>query len=184
MTGMMMRRFRLAFGMATLSLVAPAQDGNNTTVRSFPPTVIRTETRLVLVDAVVRDKKGKSVSDLGAGDFRIWEDGNERAIASFSLEGTGSPDQSESQYLVFLFDSLGVSAESRLAAEKSARQDVADFVGAYASPHRYMAVGNFNGDLRIAQNFTAMADRVQRAVGDLAHVADRVNGSQSWRPSE
>jgi VWFA-related protein len=151
----------LALCMATLGLVALAQQ------------VIRTETRLVLVDAVVRDKKGKIVSDLAAGDFRLWEDGKERPIASSSLEAAGPPDQPEAQYVAFLFDSSGVSAGSRLAAEKSARQDVATFAGAYASPARYRAVVNFNGILSIAQNFTATADRVQRAAGDAATAAER-----------
>jgi len=137
-----------------------------------PPVVIRTETRLVLVDAVVRDKKGKTVSDLGAGDFRLWEDGKARPITSFSLEEAGSPDQPETEYLLFLFDSLGVVPMARLAAEKSARAEVASFAGAYAGPSRYMAVANFNGDLWIVQNFTAMAERVRRAAADTARVAD------------
>jgi VWFA-related protein len=150
---------------ATLGLVALAQEGSNPAARNAPSTVIRTETRLVLVDAVVRDKKGNSVTDLGAGDFRLWEDGKERPITSSSLDFAGPLDQSETQYLVFLFDSSGASAGSRVAAERLARQDVASFVGAYASPVRYHAVVNFNGDLSIAQNLTAMADRVQRAAG-------------------
>ena len=158
----------LALCMATLGLVAVAQQ------------VIRTETRLVLVDAVVRDKKGKIVSDLAAGDFRLWEDGKERPIASSILEAAGPPDQPEAQYVAFLFDGSGVSAGSRPAAERSARQDVASFAGAYGRPNRYFAVVNFNGNLSIAQNFTATSDRVQRAAGDAATAAER---SSTWPAS-
>ena len=40
--------------------------------------VIRTETKLVLVDAVVTDKKGDYVRDLTAKEFKVWEDGKEQ----------------------------------------------------------------------------------------------------------
>ncbi len=159
--GIMMRRLRLALWVAILSMVAPAQ------------TVIRTETRLVLVDAIVRDKNGKTVSDLGIGDFRLWEDGKAQPVTSLSLESAGPPDRPEAQYLVFLFDGV--------AAGEGARQAVADFAGAYASPNRYMAVVNVRGTLSIAQNFTAIAERVQRAAADVAGVP--AGGADAPRPA-
>ena len=136
------------------------------------PAVIRTETRLVLVDAIVRDNKGKIVSDLRGTDFRLWEDGKEQTIKSVSLVDAGAAGRSEPEYIAFLFDTSGIAASGRVAAEKDTRQDVAGFAGAYASPNRYMAVIDFNGDLSIAQNFTPLADRVQRAARDISHVAD------------
>ncbi|MDR3721451.1 MAG: hypothetical protein P4L00_07605, partial [Candidatus Acidoferrales bacterium] len=53
-------------------------------------TGIPTETRQVLVDAVVTDKKGNYVSDLSASDFRVWEDDKEQAIVNCVFEG-GNP---------------------------------------------------------------------------------------------
>jgi hypothetical protein len=41
--------------------------------------VIRTETKLVLVDTVVTDKKGNYIHDLEAKDFKVWEDNKEQA---------------------------------------------------------------------------------------------------------
>jgi hypothetical protein len=49
-------------------------------------TVIRTETRLVLVDTVVTDKKGVYIHDLVLKDFRVWEDNKEQSIKNFSFE--------------------------------------------------------------------------------------------------
>src|SRR5258707_623448 len=46
--------------------------------------VIKKESRLVLVDAVVTDKKGKYVRDLAQSDFRVYEDNKEQALTSFS----------------------------------------------------------------------------------------------------
>ena len=165
----------LAFYVATAAAAAFAQEGT-APPQSAPQTVIRAETRLVLVDAVVRDKKnGRIAPDLAAKDFRVWEDGKERTITSFFAKESAFPEQSQGQYLVFFFD-------NSVAAGKSARQDVADFAGAYASPDRYMAVVNFNGELSIAQNFTAMADRVQRAAGDVAHVTGGRTGALARNP--
>jgi VWFA-related protein len=145
------------------------------------PVVIRTETRLVQVDAIVRDKKGKIMSDLGARDFRLWEDGKEQPITRFSLEEADSPREPEPQYMAFLFDSSGVPPLMRIAADKAARQDVADFAGAYAGPGRYMAVMTFNGELSIAQNFTSLAERVQKASGDTTHLADAATKPNYFR---
>jgi hypothetical protein len=47
-------------------------------------TVIRAESRLVLVDLVVTDKKGHYVTDLKQGDFKVYEDNQEQTIPSFS----------------------------------------------------------------------------------------------------
>src|ERR1051325_4956954 len=40
--------------------------------------VIKKESKLVLVDAVVMDKKGKYIRDLTQGDFKVYEDNKEQ----------------------------------------------------------------------------------------------------------
>src|SRR5262249_49812056 len=48
----------------------------------------------VVLDVVVRDKKGRSVKDLGATDFEVYEDGVKQKIESFRLyqrEAGGEP---------------------------------------------------------------------------------------------
>src|SRR6266480_1429432 len=46
---------------------------------------IRTETRLVLVDVVVTDKKGNYLSDLALKDFKVWEDNKEQSLKTFQF---------------------------------------------------------------------------------------------------
>src|SRR5260370_8516077 len=66
--------------------------------------VIHVETREVLVDAVVTDKKGNYIRDLAQKDFKAWEDGKEQSITSFSFEeSTGSPNNSTPHYIVLFF---------------------------------------------------------------------------------
>src|SRR5438270_7279530 len=59
--------------------VASQQPGNTTPL-------VRANTRLVIVDVVVHDKKGEFVPDLQAADFKMLEDGKEQTISIFSVQ--------------------------------------------------------------------------------------------------
>ena len=119
-------------------------------------TVIRTETRQVLVDVVVRDKKDNYVRDLEQKDFKVWEDNKEQSIVSFSYEaGMGSPNNPQKHYLVLFFD----NSTMEWADQQRARQAAVKFIDSNSGPNRYMAIANFTGMLQIAQNFTAEIGR-------------------------
>src|SRR5215831_10869139 len=45
---------------------------------------IKKESRLVLVDTVVTDKKGNYIHDLTQNDFKVYEDNKEHPITSFA----------------------------------------------------------------------------------------------------
>ena len=63
-----------------------AAQGQSAPGSSAAVDTIKVESRVVLVDTVVTDKKGNYIRDLAAGDFKIWEDGKEQAVSSFSRE--------------------------------------------------------------------------------------------------
>ena len=48
--------------------------------------VIKAQTNVVLVDVRVWDKKGNPVTDLKPEDFKVYEDGVEQHVTSFSVE--------------------------------------------------------------------------------------------------
>ena len=50
------------------------------------PTRMRVTTELVLVNVVVRDKKGNPVADLKKEDFTVFEDGQKQQVSSFDFE--------------------------------------------------------------------------------------------------
>jgi len=54
------------------------------------PPVFRTTTRLVQVNVVVHDRKGKPVSDLKKEDFAITEEGAAQQIAFFRVQNAGT----------------------------------------------------------------------------------------------
>ena len=121
-------------------------------------TVIQTETRVVLVDAIVTGKKGAYVRDLTAKDFRIWQDGKEQAIRSlsFNAESAGS----QPHFLVLFFDNTGITSRDQVLL----RQAAANFIDSNSGPNHLMAVVNYNGAVRVAQNFTDNAGRLKNAV--------------------
>jgi VWFA-related protein len=140
---------------ATPSATAPppATQSNDTTV-------FRAETRLVLVDAVVTDKKGNYIRDLAQKDFKVWEDGKEQAITSFSFEENTGSSNSQTRYMVLFFDNSTMD----FGDQAKARDAAAKFIDANAGPGRLIAIADFGGTVKISQNFTADAQRLKQVV--------------------
>ena len=123
--------------------------------------VIKTETKLVLVDAVVTDKKGGYVRDLTAKDFKVWEDKREQTVKTFSFEADpNSPTSSQKRYLVLFFDNSSMSFGDQALARKSA----AKFIETNGGANVMMAIVNFGGSIVISQNFTSDVDRLKAVV--------------------
>lgn len=126
-----------------------------------PNAVIRVETNVVLVDAVVTDKKGNYVRDLKQKDFKVYEDGKEQTIKSFSFEADpASPLNSQPRYLVLFFDNSTMNFGDQAIARKAA----ASFIDSNVGPNRQMAIANYSGALQIAQNFTSDVARLKAVV--------------------
>ncbi|MGB7281285.1 MAG: VWA domain-containing protein [Candidatus Acidiferrum sp.] len=129
-----------------------------------PGAVIKAESRMVLVDAVVTDKKGDYVHDLTQNDFKVYEDNKEQSVASFSF-GADPAIQAQEQrkYLILFFDNSTMAAPDQIQARAAAKK----FIDDNAGPDRLMAVVEFGGTLQIVQNFTANADLLRAAVGGV-----------------
>ncbi len=143
-------------------LAAAAAPGQETPAQPAPSTpVIRTEKRLVLVDTVVTDKKGNYIRDLAPKEFRVWEDNKEQEISAVSYEADpAAAARSQKRYLILFFDNSTMGAaeqsQARLASEK--------FIDANAGPDRLIAIAEFGGRLRIAQNFTPDSGKLKAVV--------------------
>jgi VWFA-related protein len=128
------------------------------------PGVIRVETRLVLVDSVVTDKKGNYIRDLTSKEFKVWEDNKEQAITTFSFEeDSASPAKNQKRYMVLLFDNSTMDTGDQVRARRAAAQ----FIDANAGPNRLIAIIDFGGSVHIAQNFTADAERLKQVVSGV-----------------
>src|SRR5580693_7852350 len=142
-----------------LGLMSGLSKGQQQAAESAP--VIKTETKLVLVDAVVTDKKGAYVRDLTVKDFKVSEDRKDQTIKSFSFEADpNSPTASQKRYLVLFFDNSTMSFGDQAQARKAAAQ----FIEKNGGTNVLMAIVNFGGSIVIAQNFTSDVDRLKAVV--------------------
>src|ERR1035441_2171229 len=149
------RTIRLSGILLLAAAASPAQQA--------PTTVIRTETKLVLVDVVVTGKKGAYVEDLALKDFKVWEDNKEQELKTFSSGADPKGPAGQQRYIVLFFDNSTMG----LGEQMQARQAASRFIESNAGPDRLMAVVNFTGSLQIAQNFTGDIDRLKQVVGGI-----------------
>lgn len=138
-----------------------AQQSSNAQ-ENAPP--FHVESRLVLVDTVVTDKKNNYIRDLTQKDFKVWEDGKEQSITSFSYEeANASNPAAKPRYMVLFFD----NSTMNITDQMQARQAAVKFIDANAGPDRLIAIAEFGGTVAISQNFTADADRLKQVVAGI-----------------
>src|SRR5215470_12775441 len=143
---------------------------------------IKAESRIVLVDAVVTDKKGNYLHDLQQKDFRVFEDNKEQPITSFSFgSDPAAPAGSQKRYVVLFFDNSSMASPDQIQTRVAATK----FVDKNASPDLLMAVVDFGGSLQVRQNFTANGELLAKAVNGVKTPSIETNGqSASSLPAE
>ena len=110
------------------------------------------------VDVVVTDKKGNYVQDLTTNDFRVYRRRQTAAHQFFSFGADpNGPVEAQRHYMVLFFDNSSMD----LGDQPRARAAAGKFIDAYAGPDRVMAIVNFGGTLRFAQNFTTGCDSLE-----------------------
>ena len=151
---------RLILALAVAS-VASAQ-------QPFGAGTIQTESRLVLVDTVVLDKKGNPVRDLTQKDFKVFEDNKEQPVTAFSAESGVGGGSDRKRYIVLFFDDSTTGSNQTFV-----RQAAVKFIDKNVAPNRLMALAEYNGSLVVTQNFTNDAERLKQAVIGSRYAASR-----------
>jgi VWFA-related protein len=145
----------IAFTAASQQTQAPAADTG---------AVFKSETNLVLVDTIVTDKKGNYIRDLKQNDFKVYEDGKEQEVKSFSFQADpASPWNHQKHYMVLFFDNSTMD----FGAQSYARKAAASFIDSNAGPNRYIAIINYGGSISVSQNFTDDVDRLKKVVSGI-----------------
>lgn len=135
-------------------------------------TAIQTSGEEVLVDVVVRDKKGRAVVNLDQSLFTVLDDGVPRPISSFrlvkgseavsSVNGASTTQKLDPihqiRLVTLIFDRLsqGERAATRQAAMELLKTEL--------PPNRYMAVFALGNELQAIQGFTNNRDLLILAV--------------------
>lgn len=112
---------------------------------------ISVESSLVILNATVTDKNGKSVFGLKRGEFKIFEDGSEQALEFFQSK--------ESPFAaVILMDTSG-SMEERVTLARSAAITFLD--GLRADDNA--AIYNFDSKVSLVQDFSNSRNIIEKA---------------------
>src|SRR5712692_10584760 len=168
-----MKHWSLAIGFLTMgALVCPpafSQQPAAPTSVAQPPTV-KTSVEEVLLDIIVRDKKGKPITDLKAEELTVIDNGAPQTITSFRLVrgaeaisqtgATSKLDPLRQLRLVTLaFEPMG-----ELDQRKLARSAAIDLIGGEQGGNVYYAVMAINTRLLLLQPFTKDKEALTRAI--------------------
>ena len=143
--------------------------------------VVRVSVEVIQVDAVVTDKAGRHVPDLGPADFEILEDGRRQDITHcsyVSLEGpkATAPDRPEvarapqadpretiRRSMVIVVDDLSLTYRSMLTA----RQTLSRFVDEQMRPGDFVAILQTGAGSGVLQQFTSDKRLLRAAIARL-----------------
>ena len=204
-----MTRHRVAVVACLLCAAAAARDvASQAPVRPRDRQAIASTTTAVLVDVVVRDRRGRPVTDLAAGDFTIAEDGVPQTVDSFTRVTRGggigvgvawkqpnttvalpppvadpadpaaAAPPEEDSTTALVFDHL--SAESLRLAQKATR----DYVPLSGEWQGKIGVFATDPGVRVVQGYTSDPALVRRAVERVLPAATAAADQNSERAEE
>ena len=158
--------------LALLGLAAPAvassdapeyqQTAPPQPSQSQPPPKLRVESKLVYVNAVVRDKKGKIVATLNKEDFKLDEDGRPQTITNFIRE-------SDLPLTLGLLVDTSMSQRQVLDSERDASYTFLDQMLRVDKDKAFLI--HFDHDVELLQDLTADRAKLKSALKVL-QIAD------------
>src|SRR6267378_6509329 len=129
-----------------------------------PQDIIKIETDLVPVDVTVTDAKGRLVRNLKKEDFKLYEDGIERPIASFNIEQIeGAP---RPLAIVFAIDLSGSMTPEEIDRVSEAMRE---FSRRLAEHPAVFALMTFGMHVKTMQSLTSDREKLDRAFERLSH---------------
>src|SRR5258708_18389588 len=129
-----------------------------------PQDIIKIDTDLVPVDVTVTDAKGRLVRNLKKEDFKLYEDGVEREIASFNVEKIESAPRPVA--IVFALDLSGSMTPEEISRVSDAMRE---FSRRLAEHPAVFAVMTFGMRVKTLQSFTNDREKLDRAFDRLEH---------------
>jgi len=159
------------FLMIAMSLqVAEAQSQKDKEAQKKQDDTVRLETRLVTTDVIVRDKKGKYVTDLKAEDFSVFENGVAQNVQFFepplgpggealppksaAPAATATPDATSAEPRANIISLVLDGATTDLANFKQVREATLKYIRERITDTDTVAVFGIANDLQLLQPFT------------------------------
>jgi len=129
-----------------------------------PQDIIKVDTDLVPLDVVATDAKGRLVRNLKREDFKLYEDGVERPIASFNIEKIeGAP---RPVAIVFAIDLSGSMTPEEVDRVSDAMRE---FSRRLAGHPAVFALMTFGMHVKTLQSLTSDREKLDRAFERLSH---------------
>lgn len=129
-----------------------------------PQDVIKIDTDLVPVDVTVTDTKGRLVRNLRKEDFKLFEDGIERPIASFNIEKIEGVPRPVA--IVFALDLSGSMTPEEIDRVADAMREFSRRLDEHPA---VFAVMTFGMRVKTIQSFTSDREKLERAYDRLSH---------------
>jgi len=147
--------------------------------------LLRIETELVQIDAVVTDKQGKLARDLKRSDFELFDEGKKQEIAHFAIGTAAQPARwlavekkpaekspvdatpveiRAGRYVVIAVDDFHLAPENLLIAKRTLQRFINDQMVAGDQ----VAIATTSGNIGMFQQFTDERDVLERAVNRLS----------------
>lgn len=154
-----------SFAPAIAQQTPPAQERPRRAMptESEPQDVIKIDTDLVPLNVTVTDEKGHLIRDLKKENFKLYEDGIERPIASFNVEtisGTPRPVA-----IVFAIDISGSMTREEVDRVTEAMRE---FSRCLADHPAVFGLMTFGMRVKTVQTLTSDREKLERAFGRLA----------------
>jgi len=157
----------LLAGLVTAQQTPPNPPAKAASAKPTPPPVeedevIKIDTDLVPVDITVTDSRGHLVRNLKKEDFKLYEDGAERSIASFNIEKIeGAP---RPLAIVFTLDLSGSMTPEEIDRVTDAMRE---FSRRLADHPAVFALMTFGMRVKTVQSLTGDREKLERAFARL-----------------
>jgi len=125
--------------------------------------VLKIDTDLVLVDVTVTDAQGRAVKGLKPGDFKLYEDGEERSVAFLNVERRAGGERPVA--VVFAVDVSGSMTPEEMLRLRTA---MSAFSEKLSNRPASFALMSFGMNARVVQSFTSDPRKLEKALGKLA----------------
>ncbi len=158
---MIRRALICALVLASLALSGSARVKAQDPVRQIKPFTFEVEVDVVSVTAVVFDKKGNFIRDLGTDDIRLYEDGVLQQVDYFR-EASSDEGERVPLSIVLALDTSGSMNKSMRFLQEA----VLNFVYKLEEVDTAMVV-SFNESVKGSAEFTGDLDRLERFVDGL-----------------
>jgi VWFA-related protein len=159
---------------AMILCVGRSADGLQAQVPASPLSSVQARTQEVLLDVVVRDKKGRAVTDLKPDDFQILDNGDPRPIKSFRLvqggeaiSGGGTRTQLDPLRQIRLVTMIFQCYQTQ--SLRFAHDAAEDLLKGELPQNVYVSVMTIDHKLEVLQPFTNDPDLLRKAIDRATH---------------